>query len=271
MIARLALQIQDPEFGGSDVDPRTPRIWLSPDGQVFAGSSVEGDRARVTVRGLARYEVAPHAEVMLATPEPDAAPESVASIFARFVRPIVFQLRGAEVLHASAVRGSNGIVAFLGPSRSGKSTLAAALGSRGHELFADDVVVWRALPEGIVATALEFAPRLRADVSALELQPGRTTTEGEAPLSAICFVERAARNGTVGLARLDPATASPAVLAQALAFWLADETRNRAMVTNYLELVARVPVFSLAIPWDLHRLGESAASVAARILVAEGH
>ena len=264
----LALQMQGPEAGASEGDTRAARIWRDPGGRVFGCSSVEDERARISVKGVARYDAPPHADVVFATPEPDAAPEDVAAIFARFVRPIVLQLRGAEVLHASAVCGSKGVVAFVGPSMSGKSTLAAALGARGHELFADDAVLWRALPESIIATAIEFSPRLRPPVSALRLRRGRTITEGEASMAAICFVERVSPDGAVALTRLDPAKAAPAVLAQALAFWLADEVRNRAMVANYLELVARVPIFSLAVPWDLDRLDETAASVA-RVIMAE--
>jgi hypothetical protein len=270
MTTRLVLEIQDPEIGGSNVDTRTARIWRSPGGRVFACSSVDGERARIIVAGVAPYDVAPHADVVVATPEPEAAPEFVAEIFARFVRPIVLQLRGAEVLHASAVRGSNGVTAFVGPSMSGKSTLAAALGAQGQEIFADDVVVWRALPQGIVASAMEFQPRLRPQVSALGLGPGPIVRDGEAPLAAICFVERTAPEGAVSLTPLDPATTSPAVMAQALAFWMADEERNRAMVANYLELVSRVPLFSLAVPWDLARLSETAASVARVVLGERG-
>jgi hypothetical protein len=47
--------------------------------------------------------------------------------------------RGIMPLHASAIDVADGCVAFVGASRSGKSTLVAALVRRGHEVIADDV------------------------------------------------------------------------------------------------------------------------------------
>jgi hypothetical protein len=51
------------------------------------------------------------------------------------------QQRGFLPLHASAVAIDGRAVAFLGPRGAGKSTMAAALYSRGHDLVADDSVV----------------------------------------------------------------------------------------------------------------------------------
>lgn len=48
--------------------------------------------------------------------------------------------RGLLVLHASAVTASGGVVAFLGHSGWGKSTMAGALVKLGHRAFSDDLV-----------------------------------------------------------------------------------------------------------------------------------
>jgi hypothetical protein len=47
--------------------------------------------------------------------------------------------RGILPLHAAAIDVAGGCVAFVGASHSGKSTLAAALAARGHQVIADDV------------------------------------------------------------------------------------------------------------------------------------
>lgn len=49
--------------------------------------------------------------------------------------------RGLLPLHASAVSNGRSVVGFSGRPGEGKSTLAAALASRGHEFFADDVLI----------------------------------------------------------------------------------------------------------------------------------
>ena len=48
--------------------------------------------------------------------------------------------RGLLILHASAVNINNRVIAFVGDKGWGKSTMAAALCVRGHQLMADDIV-----------------------------------------------------------------------------------------------------------------------------------
>lgn len=52
---------------------------------------------------------------------------------------VLLQQRGRLVLHASAVAVASKAVLFLGRSGWGKSTMAAALYARGHDIVADDV------------------------------------------------------------------------------------------------------------------------------------
>ena len=51
-----------------------------------------------------------------------------------------FQTHGGEVLHASAVRGPLGVVAFCADSLGGKSTMAYAMGRGAYRVWADDAV-----------------------------------------------------------------------------------------------------------------------------------
>lgn len=53
---------------------------------------------------------------------------------------LVLRLRGSLALHASAVVVGGFAVGFAGPHGAGKSTLAAALGARGHAVVSDDVL-----------------------------------------------------------------------------------------------------------------------------------
>jgi hypothetical protein len=47
--------------------------------------------------------------------------------------------RGMVPLHSAAIDRSDGCIALVGYSRAGKSTLAAVLSARGHQVLADDV------------------------------------------------------------------------------------------------------------------------------------
>jgi hypothetical protein len=55
----------------------------------------------------------------------------------------VLRLRGIPCLHASAVRCGARAAVFVGPGGAGKSTLAAAMALRGHEVVSEDVVALR--------------------------------------------------------------------------------------------------------------------------------
>jgi hypothetical protein len=56
------------------------------------------------------------------------------------VLPFAALLHGLEVLHASAVVRREGVLALLGPSRMGKTSLALELCRRGARFMADDVL-----------------------------------------------------------------------------------------------------------------------------------
>lgn len=61
---------------------------------------------------------------------------------------VLLHQRGFLTLHGSAIALAGGAVAFLGASGWGKSTMAAALQARGHDLVADDVVAVAELDGG---------------------------------------------------------------------------------------------------------------------------
>jgi hypothetical protein len=57
--------------------------------------------------------------------------------------PLVLNLLGCDVLHATAVATHRGICAFIGPAGAGKSTLAASIATAGYATFCDDCLVIR--------------------------------------------------------------------------------------------------------------------------------
>jgi hypothetical protein len=65
--------------------------------------------------------------------------------------PLVLSGRGLSILHCAAVHLPQGIVAFLGPSGFGKSTLATSFARDGFPLACDDCLAVRQAADGYVA------------------------------------------------------------------------------------------------------------------------
>ncbi|MCW1401079.1 hypothetical protein OKA06_01575 [Novosphingobium sp. MW5] len=87
--------------------------------------------------------------------------------------------QGLVALHVSAVQCGKGLVAMAGDSGAGKSTLAAALGTHGYPLFADDTLIldrqdgaFVAMPGHKKLKLWDNAFELTGAVRAEQLQPG---------------------------------------------------------------------------------------------------
>lgn len=195
---------------------------------------------------------------------------AVVETFQRQALPFILHTRGLEVLHASAVCGPGGVLVLAGRSGVGKSTTAYALHRAGYRLWADDAVVFQAADE-IHVHALPFEPRLLPDIRAyFERTAGPpspyTDTPGsapDAPLAAAAVLERPAGEDRAPAAeRLTPAAAFQALLPHALAFPMRDGARKERMVSQYLDLSARVPVYRVRLPNSLDELPRLVALLA---------
>jgi hypothetical protein len=166
-------------------------------------------------------------------------------------------LSGVELLHASAVRGSAGVVAFAGFSGAGKTSLAAELLRRGADFFADDIL---ALPPTLGQLRVHPGPALMNlpcahgepdglgavlarfdDEYWVSVQRAATTPE---PLGALCLLRRRAGVG-LALRRLPPNVLD--VLPFAVGFPHLRERKRRRFVL-YARLAAEVPVYELLAP-----------------------
>lgn len=73
-------------------------------------------------------------------PELNAEASKIRLLLLGAAMGVLLHQRGYLTLHASAVAMNNGAVVFIGDKGWGKSTIAANLHARGHNLIADDVV-----------------------------------------------------------------------------------------------------------------------------------
>ena len=274
--------------------PVEAEVWRDAAGAVFAECGVEAGRFWMDLPGVALFRFDRAGDRVSAAPGPGVAADAVAEAYWRDALPLVLHARGAEVLHASAVRLGGGVVAFCGTSGAGKSTIAYGLHRRGRPLWADDAVALQVVDGAVAVRAVPFSVRLRPATRRLfdldrpapkppspaGIVPSGTTGESptlsrdgaavdrghrvsaagargraaSAPLAAVCLIARGAPDAR--LSPLGPAAAYPGVLLHAFCFSLGDPARKRLMLARYLSLVARVPVLALGVPEGLDRLPE---------------
>lgn len=98
-------------------------------GRYFRCDYTDGTRIALDANGTA---------VWATWPEP-ATIEDTATYLLGPTLGLVLRLRGTTCLHASAVNVGGKAIAFVGPSGSGKSSLAAAFVQRGLRVLSDDV------------------------------------------------------------------------------------------------------------------------------------
>jgi hypothetical protein len=229
--------------------------WPDNDGVLVAyGGLLDDDRGWMVLPRVGVYLF--DAEVVVAFPEDGASDSLVCDGYRRTVLPMALQALGREVLHASAVRRRDGILALCAVSGTGKSTLAYGLSRRGYPLWADDALLLDSRHDAVMTLPLPFTVRLLPSAAAYFGAEGGVFhhPEREAPLAAVCVLERTDDGGDVAVERLAAAEAFPAVLTHAYCFTLDDEARKRRMMTAYMDLVARVPVYRVRLRGGLERL-----------------
>jgi len=230
--------------------------WRDHEGRIYAYGQMLGKEHWMHLPGLASFRFSSCGEdiaAAVASAEPD---ELVVEAFHRRVLPMAVQVRGREVLHASAIRGPAGVVSFCGITQSGKSTIAFGLSQRGYSLWADDMVAFEMSDRGAVGVSLPFRPRLRKSAAELfavdataQIFPRHDPTPPaahKAPLAIVCILRKeAAAASPVAIRRLSSADAFATVLDHACCFIPQADERKRLMVRHYLELVAVTPIFEI--------------------------
>jgi hypothetical protein len=154
------------------------------------------------------------------------------TVFAQHIRPLVLQCAGFQVLHASAVAGSRGVVAFCGRSGAGKSTLAALLASDRLSHVADDAVI---IDTGTSPPSANSLPLGRIVI----IEPLETAGEKTLPFRVA---------DVVGAAALTT------VLTHAKVFDV--ESAGAALVDAYAQLINAVPVTTISFQHDAARIPE---------------
>ncbi len=241
-------------------------VWRDPEGEVYAYAESCGDEYRMHLPGLASFRFSSRGDEVSAEISGATTEELVLDAYRRRVLPMALQVSGREVLHASAIRSRAGIVALCADSGTGKSTIAFGMNSRGYPLWADDLVAFEISEHGSQAISLPFNLRLRPSAAALfglsasrlstvATDDGITPGTETAPLAAICVLRREDKpTAPLVVRNLSPTEAFSAMLSHAWSFALQNGERKRLMISHYLELAARIPVFDISFPTGLENL-----------------
>jgi hypothetical protein len=239
--------------------------WRDHEGMIYAYGQVHGNEHWMHLPGLASFRFSSRGDDVAAALASAESDELIVELFHRRVLPMAVQVRGREVLHASAIRGPDGVLAFCGTTQSGKSTIAFGLSQRGYSLWADDMVAFEMSDRGPVSVSLPFRPRLRkapAELFAVDTN-ARTVVQYDAtppgtyrePLSMVFILRKEATAASpVTLRRLSSSDAFATVLDHACCFIPQAEERKRLMIRHYLELVAKTPIFELCLQPGLANL-----------------
>lgn len=239
----------DPQMDVGSFNPGPQAIpWTTEDGETHAICEIESGFPRVLLPNIGIIRVineAGHVQGIVGDPVKIHLMEEV---YYRFALPMILQAAGAEMLHASAVQGTRGVVAFCGASGTGKSTLAFALRSKQYRHWADDSVIF--LPHQHMFEALRLPFRPRVEIASTEPVEFIRGTDA-APLSAIVVLQRypggMVESGDfhAEARRLSSADAFRTVLPHIYSFILSDPKRNALMMSRYFDVASRLPVYDL--------------------------
>jgi hypothetical protein len=244
---------------------RTPgqlaEIWRDSQGQIAAYSEITDEYYWIHLPGIGSFRFSENEEAVTATAVTGVAEETILDVYHRKILPIALQVRGYEVLHASAVSSRAGVVALCGVSETGKSTIAFGLSRRGYEIWADDAVTFEINGHGPLALSLPFNSRLRPaasdffshDQGSLVGRMDSADVE-KAALLGVCVLRRDHQT-PVTSARLPPSTKGLAALLDH-ACWFIPQTsdRKRQMIEHYLNIVAEIPVYDICFPSGMENL-----------------
>ena len=141
--------------------------WRFPNGEVWPSFARCAGGYLLRFPDLADFSVDVDGREIVCVAEPETSPDTLRHLLLDQVLPLVLNLQGREVLHATAVLTPRGVCAFTGPTGTGKSTLAASFLFAGYPVLSDDCLVLEENRELILATPAY--PGLRLWEDALEV------------------------------------------------------------------------------------------------------
>ncbi len=229
------------------------------------------------IQGIARYLVS-NGEQIVVDPDANALLLDVRAYLLGSIFVVLCQQRGLLPLHASAVGGESGVVAFVARSGQGKSTMAAQLSQRGFRVLADDVCLidttkdaalviptapwlklWRNSLENLGRQA-EGLDRVFSDDDKYRL-PLATVLEPE-PIRKVVFLDQEVSSTITEIKELSRFEAVPLLMNLTHHAYLLEATGQRE--ENFLRcgrVLSQARAYRLTRPWGLMHLDATADSL----------
>jgi hypothetical protein len=245
-------------------------VWHDTGGREYGLGRFQRDFIWAKIHSAGVYRVDVSSGYAQGCPNDGVSPRWFRELFFHIIAPCVLQRYQWDCLHASAVLTDAVTIAFCGPTRRGKSTLARAYCDRGHIPYADDAlpfliengeVFCARIPQRLrlrKAAANRFAELPIAD--ALANGNGSVTCDLRGslrPLRAIYWLDPMNSDDSRTAAEIDSIPASESfqlLMGQAHCMSVKDAECNRKTVRNYLDLAKNVPLLRLSFPRNLDHL-----------------
>lgn len=126
--------------------------WYSLDGSIWLSIAKLEEAYLLHFPHYADFVISINGRTVSCYPRTNCPPETMRHLLLNQVIPLVFSHLGKVVLHASACVIPQGVIAFMGMTGAGKSTLAASFGLRGFPVISDDCLLVEEQGEEIVTT-----------------------------------------------------------------------------------------------------------------------
>lgn len=237
--------------------PNQADVWYDQDGKVSGIGHFVKNTYHLVWPGLVHFIIDPQQDTLVAHAPYSVGHVLIKDLFDRVAVPIYLNLRGYQVLHASAILLNKQTIAFSALAGTGKSSTVFGLSQFGYQLWADDALVFTTTSSQVISFKIPFQVRLFPDTANIiksnypetlgSLEPSLPNLS-QSPLAAICLLERAQPvqgQADLSLQKLHPDEAFKQVLPHAYSYRFQNMGNKQEALNNYLDLVSLVPVYKL--------------------------
>ena len=240
--------------------------WLSLEGEEMSLFYRESDQYVVRFPDRADFIISLNRQTVTCTPSPGIPDNEIEVLYFNQIIPLVMGCNGDLVLHASAVVIDGRAIAFLGPTRRGKSTLAAAFAKAGHAFLTDDGLILDRDDEDYLVRPRAPSLRLCSDSEAailqtMEVRPGGSHVKGRivagdeirfhgkpVPLAAIYLLPEPQQPDRTEIVRLSRPVALSELLKHSFILDVEDRKRVKDLFYRLASVVKRIDCFALDYP-----------------------